>query len=116
VLLGGAVVVGAWEVLTPMAVAVAIAVVALIRPLAGWVATIGSGELAPRRAVIAFFGIRGMGSVYYLSYAATEEGFAAAREVWAVAILVIVISIVVHGIAASPAMAWVERRTAGAAT
>jgi sodium/hydrogen antiporter len=116
VLLGGAVVDGAWEVLTPAAVAVAFAIVLAVRPVAGWIATIGTNEIAPRRFAIAFFGIKGMGSVYYLAYAATEEQFAAAREIWAVAILVIVISVVVHGIAASPVLAWVERRssTAGA--
>ena len=111
VLLGGAVVDGAWGVLTPAAVAVAFGIVLVLRPLAGWIATIGAGEQFPQRMAIAFFGIKGMGTIYYLAHAATEERFAAAREIWAVAILVIVTSIVVHGIAASPVMEWVERRT-----
>ena len=114
VLLGGAVVDGAWSVLTPAAVAVAFVIVLVVRPVAGWIATIGTNEGAPRRFAIAFFGIKGMGSVYYLAHAATEEQFAAAREIWAVAILVIVISVVVHGIAASPVLEWVERRTSTA--
>ena len=37
------------------------------------------------RATIAFFGIRGIGSFYYLAYALNEERFAGAEELWAVA-------------------------------
>ena len=41
----------------------------LVRPLVAWVSLIGRKEPATERAIIAFFGIRGIGSVYYLAYA-----------------------------------------------
>lgn len=110
VLLGGSVVDGAWDGLTPLGVVAAVAIVVVVRPLAGWIALALSDTDRAERVVIAFFGIRGMGSVYYLAHAVTEERFDAAREVWAVAILVIVLSIVVHGAAATPAMRWLDRR------
>ena len=110
VLLGGAVVDGAWDGLTAAGVVVAFAIVLVVRPVVAWLALAFGGTDRAERAVIAFFGIRGMGSIYYLAHAATEERFAAAREVWAVAVLVIVMSIVVHGVTATPAMRWLERR------
>jgi sodium/hydrogen antiporter len=114
VLLGGSVVDGAWDALTATGVAVAVAIVFVVRPLAGWLALLGDRTSRAERLVIAFFGIRGMGSVYYLAHAVTEERFDAAREVWAVAILVIVMSIVVHGVTATPAMRWLEGRAGSA--
>jgi NhaP-type Na+/H+ or K+/H+ antiporter len=109
VLLGGSAVDGALGALTPAGVLVALGIVLVIRPVTGWLALLGSPPRGSARAAIAFFGIRGMGTVYYLAYAVTEEGFAGAREVWAVAVLVILISIGVHGVTASPALERVDR-------
>ena len=104
ILLGGAIVEGALGALTVEAVLVSVAIIVLVRPIAGWLGLLGSGISRPERASIAFFGIRGMGTIYYLAYAATEEQFPAASTIWAVGILVIVLSIVVHGAAAAPAL------------
>jgi NhaP-type Na+/H+ or K+/H+ antiporter len=108
-LLGGSAVDGALDALSPLSVAIAIAIVLVVRPLAGMVGLMGSPIDRRTRAPIAFFGIRGMGTVYYLAHAVTEEVFPRAREVWAVAILVILISIVVHGATAAPVLARVDR-------
>ena len=107
-LLGGAAVDGALGALTPAGVAVAVAAIVVVRPLAGWVGLIGSPADRPTRAALAFFGIRGMGTIYYLAHAVTEEAFPDAREVWAIAILTIVLSIVVHGTTASIALARID--------
>jgi NhaP-type Na+/H+ or K+/H+ antiporter len=107
-LLGGSAVDGALGALTPAGVVVALAIVFLVRPAAGLVSLLGSGLPAGQRRTIAFFGIRGMGTVYYLAYAVTEEAFAGALQVWAVAILVIIVSIVVHGITVGEALARVD--------
>jgi len=104
ILLGGAIVDGALGALTWAGAAVAVAIVLLVRPLAGWIGLLGSSISKPERASIAFFGVRGMGTIYYLAYAANEEQFERAPEIWAVGILVIVLSIVVHGVAASTAL------------
>jgi NhaP-type Na+/H+ or K+/H+ antiporter len=104
ILLGGAIVEGALGALTWAGVAVAVAIVLLVRPVAGWIGLLGSPIRRPERAAIAFFGVRGMGTIYYLAYAATKEQFEGAAEIWSVGILVIVLSIVVHGIAAGTAL------------
>ena len=111
-LLGGSAVDGALNALTPAGVAIAIVVVLVVRPLAGIVSLVGSALDRPRRWAIAFYGIRGMGTVYYLAHAVTEEVFPRSFEVWAVAIMVILCSIVIHGVTAGAAMARVERAPA----
>lgn len=107
-LLGGSAVDGALAALTPAGVAVGLGIVLVIRPAAGLVSLIGAGLDHRVRRAISFFGIRGMGTVYYLAHAVTEERFPHALEVWAVAIFVVIASIVVHGITATPALARVD--------
>ncbi len=107
-LLGGSAVDGALGALSPAGVLVAVAAVLVVRPVAGWLGLVGAPTDRRTRAALAFFGIRGMGSVYYLAHAVTEEAFPDARAVWAIAILTILLSIVVHGTTASVVMARVE--------
>lgn len=107
-LLGGAAVDGALRALTPSGLAVAAAIVLVIRPICGWIGMLGSSHSPAVRAAIAFFGIRGMGSVYYLAHAVNEERFPGAPTVWAIAVTTILISIVVHGISATPVLARLD--------
>jgi sodium/hydrogen antiporter len=109
-LLGGALVDGGLSGLTVTGAVVAVAIVFLVRPLTGMIGLIGTRADAGERAAIAFFGVRGMGSIYYLAHAATEERFPLAAQVWAVALLVIVISIVVHGVSATAVLDRLDRR------
>ncbi len=102
-LLGGAAVSGALAALTPAGFALAVMIVLLVRPLAGWISMIGSPVDRTERLVIAFFGVRGMGSIYYLSHAVNEELFPRSNQLWAVAVAAILVSIVVHGTTSTPA-------------
>lgn len=61
------------------------------------------------RAVVAFFGVRGIGSVYYLAYALGQAEFPDARWLWSTVAFTIVASVVIHGVSVNPAMRWVER-------
>jgi NhaP-type Na+/H+ or K+/H+ antiporter len=61
------------------------------------------------RRVVAFFGVRGIGTLYYLSYATAQTGFDQARELWSVVAFTVLASIVVHGVLATPAMARLDR-------
>ncbi len=110
VLLGGAAVDGALGALTLTGALVAVGIVLLIRPIAGWLAMIGAPVGRTERIAIAFFGIRGMGTVYYLAHAVNLERFPRAAEVWAVAIAAILVSIVVHGASATVVFSAVDRR------
>jgi NhaP-type Na+/H+ or K+/H+ antiporter len=108
-LFGGAVVHGLLTPLTWPAAAVALALLFLVRPATAWLALLRTGGSPGERAVIAFFGIRGIGSFYYLAYATAATAFAGVEVVWATAGLVVIVSVVVHGIAATPVMARLDR-------
>jgi NhaP-type Na+/H+ or K+/H+ antiporter len=64
--------------------------------------------------VVAFFGIRGAGSLYYLAYATGYTQVAGIGELWSTVAFTIVLSVVVHGVLASPVMVWLDQRRAGA--
>jgi NhaP-type Na+/H+ or K+/H+ antiporter len=113
-LLGGAAVDGALAELTVPGAVVGVIIVLVIRPLAGWVGLLGSSEDVASRWTIAFFGIRGMGTIYYLAHAVNEEFFPSAREVWAIAVFTILVSILVHGVSAGPVLARLDRKHAAA--
>jgi len=110
VLLGGAVVDGALGPLTVGSAAVGLAVVFVVRPVAGAVALLRTATPVQERWAIAFFGIRGVGSVYYLAYALAETEFAGAERLWAMVAFVIMVSIVVHGLTAAPVMKRLDAR------
>jgi len=103
-LLGGAIVNGLLTPLTWGGALLAGTLLLVVRPLAGWLALRGAPGTHAEHGVIGFFGIRGIGSLYYLSYALATAEFAQAERMWAIAALVILVSVVVHGIAATPVM------------
>lgn len=105
--------------------AVGLALVLVIRPVVGWL-SLGRGaprdvegdhRLGPReRMAAAFFGVRGIGSIYYLAYALNTGSFSDhAPVLWSTVAFTIVASVVIHGVTATPAMRWLEavRRGAG---
>ncbi|PPB47951.1 cation transporter [Arthrobacter pityocampae] len=110
VLLGGAVARGLFEGLRPLEVLVAAAFILLVRPVTAWL-SLARGKTGPwERRTLAFFGVRGIGSVYYLSYALSKGEFTADEStLWRIGALVIVMSIVVHGITAAPVINALDR-------
>ena len=82
-----------------------------IRPLAVLVGVAGLPIDRGQRRLIAWFGIRGIGSLYYLTYA-IEHGVAEplAGELAALTLAVVASSIVVHGISVTPLMGRYGRR------
>ncbi|MEV7111649.1 cation:proton antiporter [Streptomyces anulatus] len=85
----------------------------LIRPAAGWLAQLRGPGRPNERAAAAFFGIRGIGSLFYLAYAFGEGEFGPyEREMWAVVVFAVLISVVVHGAAAAPVTSYLDRRSA----
>ena len=81
-----------------------------VRPLCGWISLLGRPEPADERAVIAFFGIRGLGSAYYLAYALGRAPFEAPDLLWSAMGLIVLISIVLHGGTVTPVMRHLDRR------
>jgi sodium/hydrogen antiporter len=82
--------------LTWSVVLFALAAVLVVRPVAAGLSLIGRREPRGEKVLISFFGIRGIGSVYYLAFAFGHAPFDNADLLWNAASLVILISIVLH--------------------
>ena len=94
-------------------VAVAVALVVVIRPLAGYLGlSLGSGLERRERWAIAFVGVRGVGSVYYLAYAAGHAPELGTDWLWSTVSFTIVLSVFVHGVLAAPVMHRLSDRSA----
>ena len=77
----------------------------VLRPASVLVATVGEGVTGRQRAMMGWFGIRGIGSVFYLLWALRQgvEG-AAAQTLVSLTLWTVAASIVVHGLTAQPLM------------
>ena len=84
----------------------------VIRPVSTYLGLIGAKDAQCAPPLIAWFGIRGLGSLYYLFYA-IEHGLPEelANKMIAIVFSVVAISIVVHGISVTPLMNLYERKT-----
>jgi len=108
VLFGGALARGLLEPLTWTAAVAGVVILFAVRPVAGFVGLIGTPMPRHEQAVIGFFGIRGLGSFYYLAYALNEANFGRPDFLWAVVGFIVLVSIVVHGTTVTPVMRWVD--------
>ena len=92
-------------------VAFAAVLMGVIRPLAVLAGLWRAPAVPARRRLIAWFGIRGVGSVYYLTYA-VNRGFGgpAAVQVGGLVVVTVAVSIVAHGVSVTPLMRHYYRR------
>ncbi len=81
---------------------VSFAFLLLIRPIGGVIALSGLNMHHTEKYAISALGIRGIGTLYYLSYALNQGYFddEDAIKLWIVASIVILVSIFIHGISA----------------
>lgn len=102
---------GLLEALDWRGVLVGLGLILVIRPLSGIVALTGSRSDTTRgeRWAIAFFGVRGIGSVYYLAFAAGQTDELAGDWLWATVAFTVVASVVIHGVLATPVIRRVGR-------
>jgi NhaP-type Na+/H+ or K+/H+ antiporter len=84
-----------------------------LRPLAVWLGLLGAPVSGDQRVLIAWFGIRGIGSIYYLMFA-LNHGLSGdlAEQTINITLSVVAASIIVHGISVTPLMALYSRRQA----
>jgi NhaP-type Na+/H+ or K+/H+ antiporter len=87
-------------------VLVGLALILVIRPLSGGIALIGSRSHMNRsqKHAVAFFGVRGIGSIYYLAYAAGEAPELATDWMWSTVAFTVTASVVIHGTLATPVL------------
>ena len=83
----------------------------LIRPAAVYIGLLGTGVRGPQRRLMAWFGIRGIGSLYYLLYAISHEiEPALAERLLSITLAVVVASVLSHGVSVTPLMRRYEAR------
>ncbi len=119
-LLGTAMTKGLLAPLDWRGVLVALLLVFVLRPLAGFLSlglwrhrsAYPGGMTRWEALATAFFGVRGVGSLYYLAYAAGLYAFPEERWLWAVTAVAITVSVLVHGTLATPVMRHLEARRA----
>ena len=124
-LLGIAISGGLLSSLSWQGAALGVLLLLVVRPVTAWIALrigaapkqrVDGGGLGPReRLATAFFGIRGIGSIYYLAYATGQEEFSDADTLWSTVAFVIAVSVVLHGVTATPVMRWLDDRRSEAA-
>lgn len=78
----------------------------LIRPLAGILSLRGEKLHKHELLSVSFFGIRGMGTVFYVAYAFHSIYFNNQDEIWAIVAFTILVSIIIHGLTATRIMKY----------
>lgn len=106
---GGALVKGLLAGLTWGDVAAALVILLVIRPATGLIGLAGFSASWSEKLTIAFFGIRGVGSIYYLAYGLNHMEIEGGERLWAIVGLVILVSILMHGLTVTPIMRLLDR-------
>jgi len=99
-------------------VVLALALVLVVRPLAGYLALttlpraqhLDGGLDRGERLAVAFFGVRGVGSLYYLAYATSHHHVPGESWLWSTVAFTVVVSVLLHGVTATPAMTRLDSR------
>jgi NhaP-type Na+/H+ or K+/H+ antiporter len=94
----------------PQTLLIAGALLFLIRPIGAWLSTMGDRYDPIHRLLFGWFGIRGVGSLYYMAYALGSglRGELGEQFAWIV-FSTVVLSVVIHGTTSTPLMNWYER-------
>ena len=82
----------------------------VVRPFTGWVSLAGYPAPPLEKGVIAFFGIRGLGSFYYLAFALGQVEFERPQILWVTVCFVVLGSIIMHGVLVTPVMRQLDQR------
>lgn len=100
---------GLLDALTWSGAAAGLLVLLVIRPAAGLAGMAYSGLPRDERLILSFYGIRGIGSFYYLAYALDEAPFEGAAQLWALTAFIVLTSIVLHGVTVTAVIGHMDR-------
>lgn len=109
ILFGGALVNGLLSQIGWKEVLIAVVILLIVRPLTGLVGLIGLPVGRREKLTLAFFGIRGVGSIYYLAYGANHTDITDIHRLWGIVGLVVLLSILLHGLTVTPIMRSLDR-------
>ncbi|HSH79231.1 MAG TPA: cation:proton antiporter, partial [Herpetosiphonaceae bacterium] len=91
----------------------ALLVFVVIRPVTVLLGLWGSSASGMQKPLIGWFGIRGIGSIYYLTYAIAQGvSEPLAGRLTGIVLALVVVSILLHGASVTPLMDWYEKRGA----
>jgi len=107
---GGLLASGVLGALTWWSAALGAVILLILRPLAGILAMSRSGLPWRARGAVGFLGIRGLGSIYYLSYGQVNGNFENLEVLWSTVAFVVLLSIIIHGVTASGILRYLEKR------
>ena len=85
----------------------------VVRPLSAWISLAGSPVTSREKAAISFFGIRGLGSFYYVAYALGQADFEEAPIIWVTVCSMVLVSIIIHGVLVTPVMRHLDHHRSG---
>ncbi|CAN7736184.1 cation:proton antiporter [Neorhizobium sp. LjRoot104] len=107
---GGAIINGLLSGIGWIEIVAVVLILLVVRPVTGLLALIGVRATLTEKITIAYFGIRGVGSFYYLAYGLNHGRFEDGDRLWVILSLVVFVSILMHGLTVTPAMRWLDRR------
>jgi len=110
VLFGGTLASGILEPLTWKMILYALVFIVIIRPAASFLGLIKEQLKLREKLAIGFFGIRGMGSIFYLAFGLSEFDFERKDELWAIVAFTILLSVTLHGVSANTVMKYLKKK------
>jgi NhaP-type Na+/H+ or K+/H+ antiporter len=108
-LFGGALVSGLLASVSWTEAGIAAVILLVIRPAAGMIGLAGFPAERSEKLTLAFFGIRGVGSLYYLAYGLNHMDVPDTERLWGLIGLVVLLSILLHGLTVTPIMRMLDR-------
>ncbi|WP_298328484.1 sodium:proton antiporter [uncultured Dokdonia sp.] len=95
---GGALVSGILSYTDVNGIIASLVIVLVLRPIFGYLAMLTTNFSGAKKWAISFFGIRGIGSFFYLSYALIHGDFTEYDELFGIVSYVVLFSILIHGL------------------
>jgi NhaP-type Na+/H+ or K+/H+ antiporter len=110
ILFGGSIAYGILSILNLHLVLFGLASILIVRPICAYFSVVGTRIPGKGKALISFFGIKGVGSLFYLAFALNEAPFENAAELWCIVSFIVLCSIVIHGFSAAKTIATIEEQ------
>ncbi|MGY5847903.1 cation:proton antiporter [Salegentibacter sp. HM20] len=111
ILFGGSIMNGMLNLTDWKGILFALVFIVIIRPLTGLIGLAGIKDDFRNKLAISFLGIRGIGSVFYLSWALVQfNGFENKNELYSITAYIILFSIVLHGLTAPSIINYFKKK------
>lgn len=112
ILFGGSIANGILSLLNWQIVVFGVISILAVRPLCSYFSLANEALRPKAKWMISFYGIKGVGSLFYLAFALDQAPFAFSAELWTTVSFIVLCSILIHGFTAPTVMASDEREEA----